>query len=207
LSRSRWTASGSAYVGDTLARGLTGPRFGGPVFQNRFAPGDFVESVTKVRDFEPEFILTGHWGAQLVEPAFLDAALAEARAIEGIARALIAVPEEAGFALDPNWATIYPYQATPGEPLDLAVRVVNHLGGPTTARAQLRLPDGWESEDVANPVEIGGGAQGEIRFRVVVPRDEASGARHVITADVSLGARHFGPVAEGIIWVEDRVKR
>src|SRR5262249_33122147 len=133
-----------AYVGDTLARDPAGPRFSGPVFQNRFAPGDFVESVTKIRDFKPEFILTDHWGAQLVEPALLDAALAQARAIEGITRALIAVPEEAGFALDPNWATIYPYQATatPGESLDLTVRVVNHLDGPTTARAQLRLPNG-----------------------------------------------------------------
>src|SRR5262249_35745627 len=194
-----------AYVGDTLARGPAGPRFGGPVFQNRFAPGDFVESVTKIRDFEPEFILTGHWGAQLVEPAFLDAALGQARAIEGITRALIAVPEGAGFALDPNWATIYPYQATAtrGEPLDLRVRVVNHLGSPTTARSQLRLPDGWECEDVANPVEISGGAQGEIRFRVAVPRDEAAGARHVVTADVTLGPRRFGPVAEGIVQVAE----
>src|SRR2546423_3207084 len=64
-----------AYVGDTLARSLNGPRFGGPVYQNRFAAGDLVESVTKIRDFEPEFILTGHFGVQRVEPAFFDEAL------------------------------------------------------------------------------------------------------------------------------------
>ncbi len=60
-----------AYVDDTLARALTGPRFGGPIFQNRFQPADFVETVTKIRDFAPEFLLTGHFGVVAVEPAFL----------------------------------------------------------------------------------------------------------------------------------------
>jgi hypothetical protein len=192
-----------AYVGDTLARALNGPRFGGPVYQNRFAPGDLVESVTKIRDFEPELILTGHFGAQRVEPAFLDAALEQARAIEGIVRGLIAVPEEAGFALDPNWATLYPYQAraTPGEPLELAVRVVNHLSSATTARAALRLPADWECEALTGAVDVAAGASGELRFRVAVPRDAEVGARHVVAATVTLGARRFGPVAEGIIQV------
>lgn len=193
-----------AYVGDTLARGPAGPRFGGPVFQNRFKPGDFVESATKIRDFEPEFILTGHWGAQRVEPAFLDAALSEARAIEGIIWGLIAVPEAAGFALDPNWATLYPYQATavPGEPVDLTVRIVNHLSETATASAELRLPDGWTSETPTTSVEIPGGGQGEIRFRVRLPTTAEPGERHVVAATITLGDRRFGPVAEGIIQVQ-----
>lgn len=117
-----------------------------------------------------------------MEPAFLDAALSEARAIEGIIRGLIAVPEAAGFALDPNWATLYPYQATvvPGEPADLTVRIVNHLSASATARADLRLPVGWTSE---------------------TPTAEP-GARHVVAAPVTLGDRQFGPVAEGIIRVQ-----
>lgn len=192
-----------AYVGDTLARGPAGPRFGGPVFQNRFKPGDFVESVTKIRDFEPEFILTGHWGAQRVERALLDAALEQARAIEGITWGLIAVPEEAGFALDPNWATLYPYQATavPGGHLDLAVRIVNHLSTPAPVAAELRLPVGWRSETLTTGVEIGPGEPGEIPFQITVPAEALIGERHVVVATVSLGGRRFGPVAEGIIRV------
>ena len=193
-----------AYVGDTFAGGPAGPRFGGPVFQNRFKPGDFVESVTKIRDFEPEFILTGHWGAQRVERTFLDAALSEASAIEGIIWGLIAVPEEAGFALDPNWATLYPYQATavPGEPVELTLRIVNHLSTPTTARAELRLPAGWKSESSMPSVEIAGGDQGEIRFRVSIPTTAAPGERHVVAASIALGDRRFGPLDEGIVQVQ-----
>ncbi|MCC6626437.1 MAG: MBL fold metallo-hydrolase [Chloroflexi bacterium] len=192
-----------AYVGDTLARALTGPRFGGPVFQNRFLPGDFVETVTKIRDFEPEWLLTGHFGTVLVEPAFLDEALRRARALEEIIWGLVAVPAEAGFALDPNWATLYPYQATvmAGGTARIEVRIVNHLNHPATPRATLRLPAGWIAveADAADPIDAGG--QGTLTFDVTAPAGVTAGERNVITADIALGDRRFGPVAEGIIRV------
>jgi len=192
-----------AYVGDTLARSMNGPRFGGPVFQNRYAPADFVESVTKIRDFEPEFLLTGHWGAQRVDSAFFDEALTRARSIEGIVNGLVAVPEEAGFALDPNWATVYPYQSTVavGQAVDLEVRIVNHLSRPTRAAVELRLPPDWTSEGPAEATPIEGGATGSVRVRVTAPPYAKPGARHVISAAVTLGERRFGPVAEGIVRV------
>jgi glyoxylase-like metal-dependent hydrolase (beta-lactamase superfamily II) len=195
-----------AFVGDTIARGPTGPRFGGPIFQNRFAPGDFLESVAKIRDFEPEFILTGHTGALRIEPAFLDEALDRARSLNDILWGLIAVPEAAGFACNPNWATLYPYQAAaqPGETITLTVRIVNHLNTATPARAELRLPEGWTSEALASEVEIGADEQGDLRFTVQVPETAAVGARHVITALVTLGERRFGPAAEGIIRIVHR---
>jgi hypothetical protein len=192
-----------AYVGDTLARSLNGPRFGGPVYQNRFKAGDLAESVTKTRDFEPEFILTGHFGVQRVDAAFFDEALKRARSIEGIVNGLVAVPAEAGFALDPNWATLYPYQATvqAGETIPIEVRIVNHLDRPTVAGATLRLPADWISEAEAASAEIAPGATGALRFGVTAPPYAKPGARHVISAEVTLGERRFGPVAEGIVRV------
>src|SRR5919197_1028853 len=186
---------------------VDGRRIGGPIFQNRFAPGDFLESVARIRDFEPEFILTGHTGALRIEPAFLDEALVRARSLNDILWGLIAVPEAAGFACDPNWATLYPYQATaqPGEAITLTVRIVNHLNTATTARAELRLPEGWTSEALADGIEIGGGQQGDLRCTVQVPETAAVGAHHVITAIVTLGERRFGPAAEGIIRVVPRL--
>jgi glyoxylase-like metal-dependent hydrolase (beta-lactamase superfamily II) len=192
-----------AFVGDTLARALTGPRFGGPIFQNRFMPADFVETVTKIRDFEPEWLLTGHFGPVLVERAFLDEALQRARALEGIIRGLIAVPDAAGFALDPNWATLYPYQATiqRGRTTELAARIINHLDRPAAAAAHLRLPEGWTTETLTNDVVIDTGAIGEVRFAVTAPATATAGEWHVVCATVTLGDRSFGPVAEGIIRV------
>lgn len=190
-----------AHVGDTIARGITGPRFGGPIFQNRFTPGDFVESVAKIRDFEPEFILTGHFGALRIEPAFLDEAMARARSLKDILWGLIAVPEEAGFAFDPNWATLYPYQATarPGTATAISVCIVNHLRTTATAHVMLRLPEGWTGKAVENDVAIDRGVEAVLRFDVTPPDTAAAGERYMLAADVTLGERRFGPVAEGII--------
>ena len=91
--------------------------------------------------------------------------------------------------------------ARPGETITLALRIVNHLRTATMARAELRLPEGWTGETLANDVAIGGGAQGDLRFRVRAPEAATVGERHVITATVTLGERRFGPVAEGIIQV------
>jgi len=136
----------------------------------------------------------------------LDEALVRARSLNDILWGLIAVPEAAGFACDPNWATLYPYQATahPGETITLTIRIVNHLKTATVACAQLRLPQGWTSEALANGVEIGGSQQGQLRFTVTVPGTATVGERHVITATVTLGERRFGPVGEGLIQVVAR---
>src|SRR5919199_3056635 len=103
-----------------------------------------------------------------IEPAFLDEALVRARSLNDILWGLIAVPEAAGFACDPNWATLYPYQATaqPGETIPLTVRIVNHLNTAALARVDLRLPEGWTSEALADRVEIGGEESGELRVTV-----------------------------------------
>ena len=84
------------------------------------------------------------------------------------------------------------------------VRIVNHLRTATTARAELRLPEGWTSQALTSEVEIDAGQQGDLRFTVQVPETAAVGAHHVITAIVTLGERRFGPAAEGIIRVVPR---
>jgi hypothetical protein len=66
------------------------------------------------------------------------------------------------------------------------------------------VPEGWTSEALASEVEIGGDEQGDLRFTVPVPETATVGARHVITAMVTLGERRFGPAAEGIIRVVPR---
>ena len=189
------------HVGDTLGRSFTGPRLGGPIFPNRFAPGDFLTGIGRIRDFEPEIILTGHWGPLHITPAFLDEALRRARSLNDVLWDLIAVPEEAGFAYDPNWATIYPYQTTlrPGEMATIGVRTVNHLSADTRARATLQAPEGWSCEPPEVSATIGRGAQGRLDFTLRVPEDVPSGLRTTIAASISLDDRPFGSVAEGIV--------
>ncbi|MGH2344769.1 MAG: MBL fold metallo-hydrolase, partial [Chloroflexota bacterium] len=188
------------HAGDTLGRGMAGATLGGPVFRNGFSPGDFLTSVTRLREFEPEYLLTGHWGALEVDEPFLDEALRRARALNDILWDLIAVPAEAGFSFDPNWATLYPYQMTvmADEPTPIEVRIVNHLSADAVATASLRLPAGWICDPPDGEITIARSGRAALPFLVTAPPRTNSGERHTIAAEITLNGRSFGPVAEGI---------
>ncbi len=191
------------HAGDTLGRFLDGPILGGPVFQNGFSPGDFLESIAKLRDLTPDYLLTGHSGAFRVDRKFFEVALLRARELSDILWELTAVPEEGGFSFDPNWATLYPYHVTAvaEEPTPVEVRIVNHLSSDVTARAVFRLPDGWICDPPDGEVTIPRGGQGALPFLVTALPASRGAERHIIAAEVTLNGRPFGPVAEGILLV------
>jgi glyoxylase-like metal-dependent hydrolase (beta-lactamase superfamily II) len=191
------------HAGDTIGRYLAGPTLGGPIFQNGFSPGDFIESIAKLRDLAPDYLLAGHWGALKVDRAFFEEALFRARSLSDVLWQLVAVPKEAGFSFDPHWATIYPYQVTAvaDEPIPVEVRIVNHLSADVVACAVFRLPVGWSCDPPDGEVTIPRGGNGTLPFLVTAPVAALGPECHVIAADVTLNGRAFGPVAEGILLV------
>jgi len=150
-------------------------------------------------EFEPELILTGHTGALRVDRRMLDDFHTWARQLEGVFTRLVAVPAEVNFALDPNFATLYPYRSArrPGERFDLELRVTNHGMRAAGTRAVLALPPGWAADPGEASAEIGAGATGVLRFAVSVPADAAG--RAVLCADLTLGDRRFGQVTEALV--------
>ena len=125
-----------AFTGDNLLQGTVSPlRAAAPVYRNKMLADSIAVGVRRLMEFEPELILTGHTGALRVDRKMLEDFHGWARQIEGVFRTLVAVPAEVNFALDPNFATLYPYQnrRPPGRP---AVR--SSSGSPTTGRATRR---------------------------------------------------------------------
>jgi glyoxylase-like metal-dependent hydrolase (beta-lactamase superfamily II) len=191
------------HAGDTIGGFLGDPILGGPIFQNGFTPGDLLESIGKLRDLMPDYLLTGHWGALRVDTGFFEQALNRARALSDILWQLTAIPQERGFSFDPNWATLYPYHLTAvaEEPAPIEVRIVNHLSADVTARAVFRLPVGWICDPPDGEVTIPRGGHATLPFLVIAPATSLGAERHVIAAEVTLNGRPFGPVAEGILLV------
>jgi len=195
-----------AFTGDTLHAGSAGPMLGGPIYQNRFALGDFETSIERLRAWQPELLLTGHTGAAEVDTAWLDIATRRARESAARLRTFAPVAEDVGFSLDPSWVSIYPYQSTvsPGRYLDLTVQVRNH-GPDCTAVVALDLPTAWTVAPHQAMVDIPAGSEGEACFRLGVPLDGTDDGPAVVWADVTLesgtSARHFGSVAHGLVLV------
>lgn len=197
-----------AFTGDTLHAGSTGPMLGGPIYQNRFALGDFQSSIERLRAWEPELLLTGHTGAAEVDAAWLDIACRRAQESATRLRTFAPVPEGIGFSLDPSWVSIYPYESTvsPGRNLDLTVQVRNH-GPDCTAIVALDLPAEWTVVPHQAVIDIPAGSQGEARFSVEVPLDWTRDGPAVVWADVSLesetGIQRFGQAAHGLVLLAD----
>jgi glyoxylase-like metal-dependent hydrolase (beta-lactamase superfamily II) len=189
-----------AYTGDNLLAGTVSPlRAAAPVYRNRMLADSIAVGVRRLMEFEPELLLTGHTGALRVDRRMLEDFHAWARQLEGVFRRLVAVPAEVDFALDPNFATLYPYRSAPapGGTLALELRVTNHGAAAAEARAALALPPGWSAEPAAAAAPVGPGGTAILPFAVAVPAGAAG--RHVVCADLTLGERRFGQVAEALV--------
>jgi uncharacterized membrane protein len=112
---------------------------------------------------------------------------------------MVAVPAEVNFALDPNFATLYPYRspAQPGDRLALELRVTNHGVQDASARASLVLPAGWSVSSGEETARIAAGESAAVRFVVEIPSDARG--RHVLCAELTLGERRFGQIAEALV--------
>jgi glyoxylase-like metal-dependent hydrolase (beta-lactamase superfamily II) len=189
-----------AFTGDNLLAGTVSPlRAAAPVYRNKMLIDSIAVGVRRLMEFEPELLLTGHTGALRVDRRMLEDFHAWARQLEGVFVRLVAVPAEVNFALDPNFATLYPYRSTPkpGQAVELELRVTNHGARAAAARATLAVPPGWSAAPDTGTAEVGAGETGVLRFTVTVPA--AAAGRTVICADLTLGERRFGQVTEALL--------
>jgi glyoxylase-like metal-dependent hydrolase (beta-lactamase superfamily II) len=189
-----------AFTGDNLLQGAVSPlRAAAPVYRNKMRSDSIAVGVRRLMEFEPELLLTGHTGALRVDRRMLEDFHGWARQLEGVFRTLVSVPAEVDFALDPNFATLYPYRspARPGDRVRLELRVTNHGARRATARASLVAPPGWSPAPDAGSAEVAAGETGVLRFEVTVPPKAAG--RTVLCAELTLGERRFGQIAEALV--------
>ena len=136
-----------AFTGDNLLAGDREPAPGRRARSTgtRCSSDSIAVGVRRLMEFEPELLLTGHTGALEVTGRCSRTSSAGRARLEGVFRTLVAVPAEVNFALDPNFAILFPYQnpARPGDRLPIELRVTNHGAADATARASLVAPPGW----------------------------------------------------------------
>ena len=122
-----------------------------------------------------------------------------ARQLEGVFRTLVAVPAEVNFALDPNFATLFPYRnpARPSDRLTLERRVTYHGARDGDARASLVVPPGWSVPPGEAAAHIAAAESGVLHFVVEVP--PGAHGRHVVCAELTLDDRRFGQIAEALV--------
>ena len=193
-----------AYTGDNLLAGALSPlRAAAPIYRNVLRHDSIRLGVERLLSHEPELLLTGHTGALEVTRADLDEFVAWARALELVVARLAPVPGLEDEALDPYVARFDPYRAEvrAGDSVQTAVIVRNHAAGPLETRVRLRVPRGWGvTPGEVTAVVRGGGETATLAYTLSCPADAVPG-RVIVTADVDLGGRPRGELAETLLEV------
>jgi glyoxylase-like metal-dependent hydrolase (beta-lactamase superfamily II) len=191
-----------AITGDQIQiGGAGGLRGGGPIYRNRVRADSFTTTLRTLLDYEPEVLLTGHDGLIEVTRRDLDAVYRWCRDLEQCWTALAAFPAEIGFCLDPDVASIRPYQArgSPGEQIELRVELHNHHDHRADAHVRLVTPSGWETVPAAHAAALEAGETVELEFAVTPPAGAGLGVRYPVAAEVEIGEHRLGQAAEALI--------
>jgi glyoxylase-like metal-dependent hydrolase (beta-lactamase superfamily II) len=189
-----------AFTGDNLLAGTMSPlRAAAPVYRNKMLVDSMAVGVERLMEFQPELLLSGHTGVIQVDKQALEGFWTWARQMSDAFRTLVTVPAEVNFALDPNFATLFPYRSTArgGSNLQLELRVTNHAADAEIVRGTLSLPADWTASPASAEASVEPGAEGVLRFSVDVPSTAAG--RHVVCAEVAVGDRRFGQACEAIV--------
>jgi glyoxylase-like metal-dependent hydrolase (beta-lactamase superfamily II) len=190
-----------ALTGDNILTSMTGPRIGGPVYRNRYELDGFQRAIQRLREYEPQMLLTGHSAAISVSPEALEQPLNRARELAMAFEVLVEDEDSTGFAIDPRFVGIRPYRArvVAGEAVDLEITLRNHADEARTFALAPDLPNGWTADPDPIEIEVAARAAVMCRINLRIPKGQEPARRIAYCLDVTVGERRFGQEAEGLV--------
>jgi glyoxylase-like metal-dependent hydrolase (beta-lactamase superfamily II) len=170
------------------------------VYQNHFAPGDYMTSAKLYRRICPELILPGHARPLMVTREYLKKILKDAQILNRLHHELLWMPSEVatrGFI-----ARILPYQviAQAGETITFEVEVRNPFSRPEQAVIEVMAPAGWQVKGGRQIFQITRSRR--ISFQVTPPPGlQVRRAR--VAVDLTIAETRFGQQAEALVTVRE----
>ena len=170
------------------------------VYANGFRIDDYRESAELYRELEPDLLLFGHRDPLAPEPGYLEQLWRQGAELAALHRELLPL-EEVDLEGSGPLVRIHPYRSrlAAGEPLALAVDVRNPHPKAERAKLELVLPPAWSAAPAERSIELPAGHSAIVEFEVVPSGPPVRRAR--LAADLTVGARRFGQVAEALVTI------
>jgi glyoxylase-like metal-dependent hydrolase (beta-lactamase superfamily II) len=170
------------------------------IYRNHVHKTSHQQTARLYLEYMPDILCGGHDLQRDVKPRVYETFARKAQQLTQLFETLL--PGEANFGLEPSWTQIYPYQslASPGDVLDLQVRMTNFLDRPVAAEVSLVLPKRWEATPALARLQVPAQAREATGFQVRIPSSYVFRyPRVAIAADVTFDGRHLGQIAEATV--------
>ncbi|HEC02141.1 MAG TPA: MBL fold metallo-hydrolase [Phycisphaerales bacterium] len=107
---------------------------------------------------------------------------------------------EPNYGIDERWAGVYPYgqEASPGQTIEITIKIVNHSGSREVFTVTPHVPEGFVLEPAKKSASIEPRKQAGVSFEVSVPGNVSKNL-HVITCDVEFDEWRLRHWCESII--------
>jgi glyoxylase-like metal-dependent hydrolase (beta-lactamase superfamily II) len=190
-----------AFTGDAFFAAANGELRHNLIYRNEVKTGDHLLSIRNILDFEPHLIAPGHGAPFDIDRKKSEAFATKAQRQDAFFHDLIADPDT-DVGLNPSWVHLYPYQAiaTPGETLQLELRVQNLRRAAINVEAMLVLPNSWRTTPGRLSIRVPAGETARTPVTISIPTQwRIDGSRLAIAADIMLDGRYLGQIAEAVV--------
>lgn len=170
------------------------------VYANGFRIDDYRESAELYRELEPDLLLFGHRDPLEPQPGYLEQLWQRGADLAQLHRELLPL-EEVDLEGSGPLVRIRPYRSRirPGTRLTLEVDVRNPHPRAELAEVELVLPAGWSVSPAERRFELLAGQSALVQFDIEPSGPPVRRAR--LAADLTVGSRRFGQVAEALVTV------
>ena len=87
----------------------------------------------------------------------------------------------------------------PGETCTYRLLLRNNTERPARLQARLLVPDGWQTSDTFQPLDLKAGARGELTLTATAP--PTPDIRRILTAELRINGQSQGPIPEALVTV------
>ncbi len=172
------------------------------IYKNKFQMDDYKKSGDLYLAINPDIILSGHWSPLKVEPEYLEMLKEKGSELERLHHCLLPL-DVINLGAEGFCAWINPYQlsGSPGDKIDVQVKVLNPFHSKEKAVIKLVLPEHWkmaieEKSAVIFPLQYA-----LFTFSLHIPQQQSR--RERIAADVAMGGHKLGQQAEALLTIEE----
>jgi glyoxylase-like metal-dependent hydrolase (beta-lactamase superfamily II) len=174
------------------------------VYPNRFAHEDFCSSAALIRRLNPDLLLTGHWGAQVLTGKYLQLLEERGGEFAQLHNELLA-EEIQGWGAEGFGACIEPYRvdAQPGECIEYTVEITNPRMQPAEVELRIVAPGQWRAYPGEHRSKMDAAGRTLVTFDLIVS-PEAAPDLVAIAVEMDVDGRPFGQQAEALVQVARR---